>query len=83
MVESLFHASKTQCFHFLKSPTFLLRPFHFQEAQALAESWGVPYIECSSKTGENVSDCFHALLKEVSKNDDLFNEQEDNGCTIS
>ena len=80
---NLFSINQTQCCHYLKSLLFLLRPFQFQEAQALAESWGVPYIECSSKTGENVSDCFHALLKEVSKDDDLLNEQEDNGCTIS
>ena len=41
------------------------------EAQALADKWGVPYIECSSKTGENVADVFHTLLKEIEKDDGL------------
>jgi GTPase SAR1 family protein len=53
-----------------------------QEAQTLADSWGVPYIECSSKTGENVAEVFHTLLKEVEKGDGLLNENEDNGCVI-
>jgi GTPase SAR1 family protein len=55
---------------------------YLQEAQAVAQSWGVPYLECSSLTGENVNDVFHALLREVSKDDDLLNEKEDNGCNI-
>lgn len=53
-----------------------------QDAQILADSWSVPFIECSSKTGENVADVFHTLLKEVEKDDGLLNENEENGCTI-
>jgi Ras family protein len=53
-----------------------------REAQAMADSWGVPYLECSSKTGENVNDVFHSLLREVSKDDDLLNEKEENRCNI-
>ena len=54
-----------------------------QEAQSLAERWGnVPYIECSSKTGDNVAEVFHTLLKEIEKDDGLLAENEDNGCTI-
>jgi len=52
------------------------------DAQALADSWGVPYLECSSKTGQNVNEVFHTLLREVSKDDDLLNENEENGCAI-
>ena len=53
-----------------------------QDAQRLAESWGVPYVECSSKTGENVADVFHTLLKEIEKDDGLLKEDEENGCII-
>lgn len=52
------------------------------DAQRLAESWGVPYVECSSKTGENVADVFHTLLKEIEKDDGLLKEDEENGCVI-
>jgi len=43
---------------------------------------GVPYLECSSKTGENVGSVFHDLMKEIEKDDGLLNESEENGCTI-
>ena len=53
-----------------------------KEAQALADFWGVPYIECSSKTGENVADVFHTLLKEIEKDDGLLMETGGGGCLI-
>jgi Ras family protein len=52
------------------------------DAQSLAQSWGVPYIECSSKTGENVADVFHTLLKEIEKDDGLLTETDPNPCAI-
>ena len=53
-----------------------------QEAQALADSWGVPYLECSSKTGENVADVFHTLLKEIEKDEGLLAETDQGGCIL-
>mmetsp|Transcript_10114 Transcript_10114/g.23396 ORF Transcript_10114/g.23396 Transcript_10114/m.23396 type:complete len:221 (-) Transcript_10114:1591-2253(-) len=63
---------------FLPCVTFLA-----QDAQELAASWGVPYIECSSKTGENVAEVFHTLLKEIEKDEGLLvGESEEGGCQI-
>mmetsp|Transcript_5993 Transcript_5993/g.11343 ORF Transcript_5993/g.11343 Transcript_5993/m.11343 type:complete len:190 (-) Transcript_5993:1830-2399(-) len=58
------------------------RQVAYSDAKALADSWGVPYLECSSKTGQNVNEVFHTLLREVSKDDDILQEREENGCII-
>jgi Ras family protein len=52
------------------------------DAQALADSWNVPYMECSSKTGDNVAEVFHTLLKEIEKDDGLLAESGDGGCIL-
>jgi Ras family protein len=58
------------------------RQVSHMEAQQLADVWGVPYLECSSKTGENVADVFHTLLKEIEKDDGLLTESGEGGCCI-
>ena len=35
------------------------------DGAALAESWGVPYVETSAKTNANVDDAFYTAVKEV------------------
>lgn len=52
------------------------------EALDLASRWGVPYLECSAKTGFNVAEVFHALLREIEKDDGLLKEPNDNGCIL-
>eukprot|EP00980_Cylindrotheca_fusiformis_P010876 scaffold2470_cov114-Cylindrotheca_fusiformis.AAC.5 len=52
------------------------------DANALAQLWGVPYIECSSKTGENVENVFHTLLKEIERDDGLLADRDTNPCVI-
>ena len=53
------------------------------QGEALAAEWGVPYVECSGKTGENVREAFHALLREIEKDGDLLAEGESlGGCVV-
>ncbi len=54
-----------------------------QDAQRLADSWGVPYLECSAKVGENVAEVFHTLLKEIEKDEGLLmDESGEGGCIV-
>ncbi len=39
-------------------------------------------MECSSKTGLNVQEVFHTLLKEIEKDEGLLAEKENGGCVI-
>lgn len=62
---------------------FLVSDYTFQEGIALADEWGVPYIECSANTGENVARVFHTLMREIEKDDGLLAEKNDTGCIVS
>lgn len=55
----------------------------YSDGVELAESLGMPYLECSSKRGENVAEVFHTLLREIEKDDGLLTENESGGCVIS
>ena len=60
------------------------REVSFREGVELAEKWGVPFIECSSKSGENSREVFHLLLKEIEKDGDLVGYESETlgGCNI-
>mmetsp|Transcript_24792 Transcript_24792/g.51551 ORF Transcript_24792/g.51551 Transcript_24792/m.51551 type:complete len:195 (+) Transcript_24792:48-632(+) len=58
------------------------RQVSYADAQQLAHEWGIPYIECSSRTGDNIADVFHTLMKEIEKDDGLLAEAGEGGCYI-
>lgn len=37
------------------------------EAQGLATSYGIPYVETSAKTRQGVEDAFYTLVREIRK----------------
>lgn len=68
--------------HFCVANLFVNISCKRKDGQKLADSWGVPYIECSSKNGESVAEVFHTLMKEIEKDDGLLAEKDDGGCAI-
>jgi hypothetical protein len=54
-----------------------------EEGSALAESWGVPFIECSAKENFNVTEVFNTLIKEIEKDTGLLVQPPASSrCTI-
>jgi Ras family len=47
------------------------RTVPYNQGAALAAEFGIPFIECSSKTGENIGEAFSLLLSEVEKENPL------------
>lgn len=46
---------------------FFYRAVTYSQGSVIAAEFGIPFIECSSKTGENVGEAFSLLLSEVEK----------------
>ena len=46
---------------------FIYRAVTYSQGSVIAAEFGIPFIECSSKTGENVGEAFSLLLSEVEK----------------
>ena len=43
------------------------RTVETKEGKALADSYGIPYIETSAKTRQGVDDAFYTLVREIRK----------------
>ena len=54
----------------------------YEEGHALAERWGVPFLECSAKANVNVDEVFSALIREVERDNGLLVEESKGGCII-
>lgn len=51
------------------------REVSYDEAQALADARGIPFVECSAKENMNVSEVFTTLLREVEKENGNLEEE--------
>lgn len=50
------------------------------EAQALAQEWGIPYIETSAATRYNVEEAFFSLVREIRKDRQVRNGSRSHGA---
>nr|AVV26998.1 Rheb1 [Eukaryota sp.] len=54
-----------------------------EEGQALADSWGCPFVECSAKKNENVVEIFRKLMSEIDQVDRATGLGDDSGSKCS
>eukprot|EP01084_Bolivina_argentea_P084466 152742_1 len=62
----------------------------YKMGNQLADSWGVPFVQTSAKTGDNVSDAFDIIVREIRKEKDgagihdrdVIVEKKGNGCCV-
>ena len=47
----------------------------YEEGQAFADGRGVPFIECSAKGNINVGEVFATLLREIERENGMFEEE--------
>ncbi|TMW57095.1 hypothetical protein Poli38472_003020 [Pythium oligandrum] len=53
-----------------------------EEGQMLARQWECPFVECSAKDNENITEVFTYLIKEIERDSGLLDVSNDTGCTI-
>uniref|UniRef100_K3WLJ4 Uncharacterized protein n=1 Tax=Globisporangium ultimum (strain ATCC 200006 / CBS 805.95 / DAOM BR144) TaxID=431595 RepID=K3WLJ4_GLOUD len=53
-----------------------------EEGQLLARQWECPFVECSAKDNENITEVFTYLIKEIERDSGLLEVSGDSGCTI-
>jgi Ras family protein len=58
------------------------RQVSYEEGVQLGKTLGTAYLECSAKTGDNVAEVFHHLLKDISKDDGLLEQASQPGCCV-
>jgi Ras family protein len=47
----------------------------YEEGQAFADARGAPFIECSAKSNINVGEVFATLLREIERENGMFEEE--------
>ena len=60
------------------------RQVSFEEGRALADKYGIPFIETSAKTGQNVEEMLETLIRDIgpsARNNDN-SETKNKGCVI-
>ena len=57
------------------------RQISFDEANAVATELGVPFMETSAKTGQNVHESFHTIVREIRKWREQFQEEDETFVT--
>lgn len=55
------------------------RAVSLEEAQELANSWQVPYVETSAKTRHNVNEAFYELMRKIKRRRDLQQQANNQG----
>ena len=58
------------------------RQVAFDEGQALADRWNIPFSECSAKENINVGEVFTTLIKEIEKDTGFLDSENPPNCTI-
>ncbi|KAJ1451048.1 small GTPase superfamily [Pelagophyceae sp. CCMP2097] len=59
------------------------RQVSFDEGQALADRWRLPFVECSAKENINVSQVFTTLIKEIEKDTGFLDADSPAACAIN
>lgn len=76
------HSPERRTSHIVGAYFYVVVQVSYEEGHALAERWGVPFLECSAKANVNVDEVFSALIREVERDNGLLVEESKGGCII-
>ena len=58
------------------------RQVSYEEGQALARRWNVPFVECSAKEDINVGEVFRTLVREIERDNGLLIDEPNGRCVV-